>query len=197
MRIEDQYKSLYLLAVTGLLAGCSAAPVEEPASAPPKPAKKAPPPAPSSGLKRGTLINEANQAIKTHKEAKAKATYNASPRVRKANTLRPWTEVQIPNTGITCWMKTRWADDQVLIRLALLGPRESLNSFMPGIKQFKLTIKDMQNATVLFYTISPNDFEWAPPSVNNGTPTLQFESSAPCSLDEYERCNLWSFDWDW
>lgn len=197
MRLKKIPQGLYLLAAIPWLTACNSAPVEEPAAPPPKPIQKAPPPAPASGLKRGTLINQANNDIRTHKEAKAKAAYNASPRVRKANTLRPWTEVQIPNTGITCWMKTRWADDQVLIRLALLGPRESLNSFMPGIKQFKLTIKDMQNAPVLFYTISPNDFEWAPPSVNNGTPTMQFESFAPCSLDEYERCNLWSFDWDW
>lgn len=186
----------FALAAMTLLAGCNTQTVEEPTPPPAKPAIK-PPPISSTGLKRGTLIRQANTDIATHAKAKAKAAHDASPRVRKANTLRPWTEVQIPNTGITCWMKTRWADDQVLIRLALLGPRESINSFMPGIKQFKLNIKDMQNASVLFYTISPNDFEWAPPSVNNGTPTMQFESSAPCSLDEYERCNLWSFDWDW
>lgn len=193
---------IQLIAMTSaisVLGGCSTTTPEESPAPPPEPVKtqKVVPPPNDSGIKRGTLIRQANNDIKATVKAKAKAKQAASPRVKLANSLRPWTEMVMEGTGITGWMKTRWADDQILIRLAFLGPRESLNSFMPRVQLFKLTLKDMQNAPVLFYTITPNDFQWAPPTVNNGTPTMQFESSAPCSLEEYERCNLWKLDWDW
>jgi len=113
-----------------------------------------------------------------------------------AHQVRPWESVAVEGMGINCHMKTRWANGKVEIRLALLGPRESLQAFIRRVKAFHVRFKDAAGGQINEYTVPASDFQWAPATANNGVPTMQFESSAECPFELMDQAMHWSLYWD-
>jgi len=102
----------------------------------------------------------------------------------------------VPGTDINCFMRTKWSNGQVFLRLAILGSEPGVEQFVFGTREFKIRFCDATGAQVNEYKVAGEDVTRAPAAVNNGVPTYQFDSSAECSLEEYEQYRQWSISWE-
>jgi len=82
------------------------------------------------------------------------------------------------------------------LRLALLGNPDGMKMLFDEAKMFRVRFSDATGSQVNEYTVAPEDLTWAPPSVNGGMPTMQFESSVDVPLEEYEQYRQWQLFWD-
>ena len=178
----------YLMAIT--LAGC--APLREANS----PAAQTDPGEP----RRGHLLRPAVSA----RPRPAPAAGAPAPlpsydphRLALAAQLRTFVPVEVENMGIKVGLKAKWASGKLAMRLALVGPRDGLNAFTAQVRQFHIKFTDRTGNPVTEYGVLPSQLAWAPPTVNSGVPTLQFESSVECPLEIYEQVGNWNFYWDY
>jgi len=185
-----------------LFAGCSQhesqkaapAPVQLKQQLPPQPEQPSEPPSPP----RGYLMQHDLPAPKPRQAApQQQAGPRYDPRrLKEAAEVKSWSNVNVEGKGVDCWLKTCWKNGQMSLRLAMLGSPEGLHMFVDGAKQFRVRFSDATGAQVNEYTVAAEDMAWAPPTVNGGVPTLQFESSVDCSLEEYEQYRQWQLFWD-
>jgi hypothetical protein len=117
-------------------------------------------------------------------------------RLKEAGQIKAYSGVNVPGTDINCFMRTKWSNGQVFLRLAILGSLPGVEQFVFGTKEYKIRFCDASGAQVNEYKVAGEDVTRAPASVNNGVPTYQFDSSAECSLEEYERYSQWQISWD-
>jgi hypothetical protein len=118
-------------------------------------------------------------------------------RLAMSGQLKGWAPIDIEGTGIQVWMKTKWSDGKLLMRIAMLGPRDSLSMLTSGSREFQVKLRDRAGGDVDQFILPPSEFKWAPPTANHGVPTMEFESSASMPLELYERGANWNFYWSY
>lgn len=117
-------------------------------------------------------------------------------RLKEAAEVKSWSNVNIEGKGVDFWLKTCWKNGQMSLRLALLGNPDGMKMLFDEAKMFRVRFSDATGSQVNEYTVAPEDLTWAPPSVNGGMPTMQFESSVDVPLEEYEQYRQWQLFWD-
>ncbi|MDZ4832470.1 MAG: hypothetical protein SGJ27_01590 [Candidatus Melainabacteria bacterium] len=117
-------------------------------------------------------------------------------RLDKAAVIRNYAHVSVMPVGIDAFMKTAWTNGMVHIRLAMLGPRDNLQTFNQTQRDVKLTFQDRAGGPLQVIIVPTTEMKEAPPSVNFGTPTYVVEGSMECPLEVYEEYYQWSFEWE-
>lgn len=117
-------------------------------------------------------------------------------RLKSAAEIHNWSNIHIDGTSIDAWLKTKWTNGAITVRLALLGGQEDLERFCASVKQFRLKFGDTTGNIIMEFTIDGPDLTFAPPGTNQGVPTMQFESSIECPLEQYESAHSWQLYWD-
>jgi hypothetical protein len=116
-----------------------------------------------------------------------------SPQAAAAAAVKVWAPIKIETYGIQVAMKSWWKQEQMNVHIAVLGPRDGLDAFFKNSSAFQLQTTDPDGKQLMKFDIRPQDFQWAPPTVNNGIPTLQLDSSVDCPLDPYIESTNWNF----
>jgi hypothetical protein len=203
-------KTLQFCFVFAALAGCSTPeskqvvpkpPVASPATTvehqfPIHPVKKSVPPSEAvhRGPRRGSLLHDAGMDGQSGGGQQIAAS--ADPRIAAAGAVKIWAPVKLENGIIEVCMKTTWSQGKLNVHVALVGPRAILERFVSGWAGFALQFTDNDGNELMKFDIRPQDFEWAPPTVNNGIPTMQLDSSIECPLEPYEQSTNWNFSWN-
>jgi len=166
---------------------------------PAHPVKKPSPPQQSaparSGPRRGFLLHDVQQSASGEGGGQQDGAH-LSPRLQKAAELKTWAPVKIEGSAVEVCLKTSWTQDQINVRVAMVGPQQVLDKFVTSVKGYQLRFTDPDGTELMNFDIQPQDFQWAPPTVNNGIPTMQLEGSIPCPLEPYENSSNWTLNWN-
>lgn len=117
-------------------------------------------------------------------------------RLKKAENLKRWAGVRVPEVNIDAYLKSSWKDGRLNLRLALLGQKAALELFNSSWTRYRLSFAAQDGTSINQVVIPTSDMHFAGAQANNNIPTLEFEGSQECSLDVYEQSVQWNFEWE-
>lgn len=147
-------------------------------------------------FERGTYLQKRKPSgSQSGPSSQAVAQYGRQ-RLDNAAVIKNYAPVSIIPIGLDAYCKTAWADGLLHVRVAIMGPPANMQLFLRQFSVFKLGFRD-QGANLIQDAVVPaTEFKLAPPSVNHGSPTFEFEGQMEIPLEQYERFYDWTLNWE-
>lgn len=136
------------------------------------------------------------ETVAARRQEEAEKPHYSAPRLAKAGKSRTWASVHVPDIGVQAVLNSLWKDGQLYFRIALLGQKNALELFTSEYRQFRITFADQSGTKIFEIPVSPSDFQFDPPDVNGGIPTMELNNSIDCDLPVYENAVQWNMIWD-
>jgi hypothetical protein len=108
---------------------------------------------------------------------------------------RTWASITVPDLNVKAVFNSSWTNDQLNYRVALLGERAAINTFLGQHRQYGVNFADQSGNKIFEFPLSPEAFNWAPPNFNGGIPTIQTTGAIPLELPVYEQSVQWNLTW--
>ncbi|MGD9681867.1 MAG: hypothetical protein AB7W16_11845 [Candidatus Obscuribacterales bacterium] len=169
-------------------------PVTTPRESPEPEPSPAPRSAPS--FERGTYLQKHKPSQAQRGPSSQAVAQYGRQRLDNAAVIKNYAPVSIIPIGLDAYCKTAWADGLLHVRVAIMGPPANMQLFLRQFSVFKLGFRD-QGANLIQDAVVPaTEFKLAPPSVNHGSPTFEFEGQMEIPLEKYEQFYDWTLNWE-
>lgn len=147
-----------------------------------------------STFKRGTYLRKPQNKSGAGPSSTFIGQYGKE-RLDNAAVIKNYAPVSIIPIGLDAYCKTAWAGGHLHTRIALMGPPDNMKMFLQQFSHFKIAFRDQAAAVIQDAVVPAVEFKRAPPNVNHGSPTFEFEGEMEIPLEQYERFYDWTLNW--
>lgn len=171
-------------------------PVQMPRANPEPEPEPEPAPRSAPSFERGTYLQKRKPSQAQRGPSSQAVAQYGRQRLDNAAVIKNYAPVSIIPIGLDAYCKTAWADGLLHVRVAIMGPPANMQLFLRQFSVFKLGFRD-QGANLIQDAVVPaTEFKLAPPSVNHGSPTFEFEGQMEIPLEQYEQFYDWTLNWE-
>ena len=109
---------------------------------------------------------------------------------------RKWGSITVPDLNVKCVFNSTWTEGNLNYRIALLGQRAAITTFLADFRRYHVNFEDQQGNIIFAYDLNPADFQWESDSYNGGIPTMDTRGAVPMDLKLYENSMQWNLTYD-